>query len=198
MRIAILAVILALLLTPSLRSGAAAPSATTLHPTAAYPGASGTAQVELLGGRTTVTIALHGLPRAVAGRAVPVYVAWLATSDRRLYNLGAFTANDTGDAMSTFTPFAAPQGEFVIVVSAEPRADVSAPTAPRDTILLSAQLGAPPPPAARGLDAELGPGWFTPIIPAALGLFLLRHAARAHRAELRARRVPLPLAAPPA
>lgn len=195
MRIAILAALLVLLLTPSLRSGAAAPIATTLRPTPAYPQAGGTVQLSLQSGRPVLTFDLRGLPRPQAGRAAPVYVAWLADGERRLYNLGTLMPDEGGAALSTFTPYAAPKGELTVAISAESRADVVAPANPRDAVLLSAQLGTPPAPPARGIDAELGPGWFAPIIPATLGLILLRHAARSRRAELRARRLPTPVTA---
>lgn len=194
MRIAILTVILLLLLGPSLRPGVAASSPASLHPTAAFPGVSGTVQVERQGDRATITIALHGVPtkRAqpaqVGGAVAPVYIAWLVDEERRLYNLGRLPIDGAGEALSTFTPIAAPVGAMTVAVSAEPRADLVAPSTPRETFLASGQVAPPALTEARGLDSDFGPGWFAPIIPATLGLFLLRHAARTRRAELRARR----------
>ena len=68
MRIAILAVLLLLLLSPGLRSGAAAPITTTLLPTPADPQAGGTVQIERQGGRATLIFDMHGLP---TGNNVP-------------------------------------------------------------------------------------------------------------------------------
>jgi hypothetical protein len=154
-------------------------------------------QTERQGNRVTVSVDLRSLPtRLPQGQpqssdeqAAPHYIVWLVDSERRLYNLGGLTANGSGDAVSTFTPITVPLGAVTLAVSAEPRADLAVPSAPRDTVILSGQfaLGAVSP--THGLDNDFGPDWFAPIIPAALGLTLLRHAARARRAELRARRL---------
>lgn len=194
MRIAILTVLLVLLLGPSLRPGVAASSPAPLHPTAAFPGLSGTVQTERQGDRATFTIALHGVPTNAAqiaragGDAPPVCVVWLADDERRLYNLGRMSIDGAGEALSTFTPIAAPNGPMTVAVSIEPRADLVAPSAPRETILASGQVAPLALIGERTLDSDFGPGWFAPIIPATLGLFLLRHAFRTRRAELRARR----------
>ena len=202
MRIAILTVILVLLLGPSLRPGVAASSPAPLHPTAAFPNISGTVQSEQQGGRATFTIALRGVPIKPSqlpptnGAAAPAYVAWLVDGERRLYNLGSLTVNSAGEALSTFTPIAAPTGSMTVAVSLEPRADLVAPSAPRETILASGQIAPLTPADVHSLDSDFGPGWFAPIIPATLGLFLLRHAARTRRAELRARRTSVTAPAP--
>lgn len=190
MRIAILAVILLLLLSPGLRSSAAAPITTPLRPTPAYPQAGGTVQIERQGGRTVLAFDLHGLATGpgAANRAGQVYVVWLADAGRHLYNLGVLPVDGAGNAASTLTPIVTPAVGSVLAISAEPRADVIAPTAPRDTIVLSAPLDSSVAPKTNHLSADLGPGWFAPIIPATLGLILLRHAARTRRAELLARR----------
>jgi hypothetical protein len=202
MRIAILAVILLLLVSPSLHSSAAGPIATPLRPTPAYPQASGTVQIEIAGGRATLTFDLHGLPVGGApatGRATPIYVVWLADAGRHLYNLGALPVDAAGNVASTLTPFVAPAAGGVLAISAEPRADVAAPTAPQETVVLSGPVAGSITPVANHLAPDLGPDWFIPIIPATLGLTLLRHAARARRAELRARRPVSPIpSAPPA
>ena len=188
MRIAILTVLLLLLLGPSLRSGAAASSPAPLHPTPAFPGVSGTVQVERQGERMPITVALGGVPTTTTMPAIPVYVVWLVDEQRRLYNLGSLTVNRAGDALSTFTPIAATSGTLMIAISIEPRADLTAPSAPRETVIASGQIVPPRVGVARGLGSDFGPAWFAPIVPATLGLFLLRHAARTRRAELRARR----------
>lgn len=206
MRIAILAAILVLLLSPGLRSGAAAPLTTPLRPTPAYAQAGGTVEIERQGGRATLVFALHGLPvgKAVSGvtgarGAAPVYVVWLADAERHLYNLGTLPVDSAGNVASTLTPFVGFNTEGTLAVSVEPRADVPAPTAPHDTIILSAALVGTVMPQTSQISADLGPDWFAPIIPATLGLTLLRHAARTRRAELRARRLHTTLpSAPPA
>lgn len=198
MRIAILAVILILLLSPGLRSSAAPSSLTPLHPTPAFPRASGTVQAERRGDRATLTVAVRDLPLQIqnAGGAGPVYVAWLVDEERRLYNLGRLTTDGAGNAVSTFTPIDPPTGTVILAVSAEPRGDLRAPTAPRMTVILSGQIALGTILTTPRLDSDFGPDWFAPILPATLGLTLLRHAARARRAELRARQpiVPTPAA----
>ena len=197
MRIAFLVAILVLLLSPTLRSGAAASESLALYPTPAYPRASGTVQAERQGNRVIVSVDLRGLPANLSqGRTqssgeqiVPHYIVWLVDSERRLYNLGALTANGSGEAVSTFTPITVPPGTVTLAVSAEPRADLAVPSAPRDTVILSGQIALGAVSSARRFDNDFGPDWFAPIIPATLGLTLLRHAARTRRAELRARRL---------
>ncbi|HEY8602600.1 MAG TPA: hypothetical protein VIL85_29550 [Thermomicrobiales bacterium] len=196
MRIALLVVVLVLLLSPSLRSGAAASESLALYPTPAYPRASGTVQIERQGNRVTVGVNLRGLPtnlppgqnRTSGDQVAPHYIVWLVDSERRLYNLGGLTATGSGDAASTFTPITVPPGTVTLAVSAEPRADLTIPSAPGQTVILSGQFVPGTVSSAHGLDNDFGPDWFAPIIPATLGLTLLRHAARTRRAELRARR----------
>jgi hypothetical protein len=199
MRIAILAVMLLLLLSPSLHLSAAGPIATPLRPTPSYPQASGTVQIEIADGRAALTFDLHGLSASggapsVTGRSAPVYVVWLADASRHLYNLGALPVDSAGNVASTLTPFVVPAAGGVIAVSAEPRADLAAPTAPQETVVLSGPVAGSLAPATNHFAPDFGPDWFVPIIPATLGLTLLRHAARARRAELRARRPAEPLA----
>jgi hypothetical protein len=152
-------------------------------------------QVERQGERMPITVTLGGVSSTASTLSDPVYVVWLVDEQRRLYNLGSLTVNRAGDALSTFTPIVTTSGSLLIAVSIESRADLAAPRAPRETIIASGQIEAPRVSVARGLDSDFGPGWFAPIVPATLGLFLLRHAARTRRAELRARRA---LAATPA
>lgn len=190
MRIAILMVILLLLLGPDLRSGAAASSPAPLHPTPLFPGVSGTVQAERQDGRAAFTVALGGVPTAPTGIANPVYVVWLADEQRRLYNLGSLVIDSSGHALSTFTPLVAPNGTLAIAVSIEPRADLAAPRAPRETVIASGQIAPLTANGTHGLDSDFGPAWLVPLVPATLGFFLLRHAARTRRAELRARRHP--------
>lgn len=197
MRIAFLVAILILLLSPSLRSGAAASERLALYPTPAYPQASGTVQAERQGNRVTVSVDLRGLPTSLpqgqnqtsGEQVVPHYIVWLVDSERRLYNLGGLIANGSGDVVSTFTPITVPPGTVTLAVSAEPRADLTVPSAPHETVILSGQFAFDAVPSAHQLDNDFGPDWFAPIIPATLGLILLRHAARTRRAELRARRL---------
>ncbi len=197
MRIAFLSAILVLLLSPSLRSGAAASDRLALYPTPAYPYASGAVQAERQGNRVTVSVDLRGLPsgtpqgrsRTNSDQATPHYIVWLVDSERRLYNLGGLTANGSGEAVSTFTPITAPPGVLTIAVSAEPSADLAVPSAPRETVILSGQFALGAVSSAHRFDNDFGPDWFAPIIPATLGLTLLRHAVRTRRAELRARRL---------
>ena len=193
MRITILAAILLVLLLPGLRPGAAASSASPLAPTEAFPGVSGTVQSGRQDDRATLTINLHGLrtiPPSQSQVGGSVYVAWMVDEGHHLYNLGTLTSDAAGDAVSTFTPIVAPTGTVVLAISAEPRGGLPAPTAPRETVFLSGQLALAVAPTARRLDSDFGPDWFAPILPAAIGLALLRHAARTRRAELRARPLP--------
>jgi hypothetical protein len=195
MRIAFLVAVLVLLLSPSLRSGAAASESLTLYPTPAYQRASGMMQAERQGNRVIISVDLHGLPtsltqvQSLPGNDLfaPNYIVWLVDSERRLYNLGGLTADASGNAVSTFTPITIPPGAVTIAVSAEPRADLAVPAAPRDTVILSGQFALGAVASAHRFDNDFGPAWFAPILPATLGLTLLRHAARTRRAELRAR-----------
>ena len=197
MRIAFLVAILVLLLSPTLRSGAAASDNLALYATPAYPRASGAVQTERQGNRVTASVDLHGLPTSIAqgqsqgngDQATPHYIVWLVDSERRLYNLGGLIANGSGDAVSTFTPITVPPGTVTIAVSVEPRADLSVPSAPRETVILSGQFALGTVSPTHRLDNDFGPDWFAPILPAILGLTLLRYAARTRRAELRARRL---------
>ena len=200
MRIAFLSAILVLLLSPSLRSGAAASESLALYPTPAYPHASGAVQAEHQGNRVTVSVDLRGLPSGIpqgqsqanGAQVRPHYIVWLVDSEQRLYNLGGLIANGSGEAVSTFTPITVPPGVLAIAVSAEPRADLTVPSAPRETVILSGQFALGAVSSAHSLDNDFGPDWFAPIIPATLGLTLLRHAARTRRAELCARRLDIP------
>jgi hypothetical protein len=197
MRIAFLVAVLLLLLSPTLRSGAAASESLALYPTPAYPRASGTMQAERQGNRVTVSVDLRGLPTRLpqgqyqsnSEQVTPHYIVWLVDSERRLYNLGSLIANGSGDAVSTFTPITVPPGAVTLAVSAEPRADLAVPSSPRETVILSGQFAFGAVSPTHGLDNDFGPDWFAPIVPATLGLTLLRHVARTRRAELRARRL---------
>lgn len=179
MRIVVLSLILLALLLPGLRAEAGTPPRATLRPTAARATAHGEVGYAARGGQLTLQIAVGGL-RPVGGGAA--YVVWLADGERRLLNAGALVPDADGAASATLGPFALAGGGLIVAVSAEPDAGVAAPTAPQSGIVLSGQF----PPAAtspwHNLNALLGPDWYAPILPAALGLTLLRQAGRARRA----------------
>ncbi len=192
MRIAVLLVLLGLLLGFNLRASAAAPATVvTLRPTPGAPGARGTAQLATAGAHLSLTLDLQHLPIAapVAGKRAPgYYVVWLLDDARHLYNLGAVVADGSGEAVSTFTPPPGWTGEATVAISLETRPDPATPNAARETIILSASITPPAAAHAAALVADFGPGWIAPILPAALGLALLRYAARVRRAEQAAHR----------
>lgn len=186
MRIVVLTLLLVALLLPGLRAGAVAPPAVPLHPTAAQAGASGVAGYAARTGQLTLHLDVEGLPPrptlgASTGRAS--YVVWLVDAERRLINAGTLAPDDAGTASAALGPFMLDPAGLIVAVSVEPRADVAAPTASAATVILSGQFPRGQPRSASRLDAYLGPDWFAPVLPAALGLTLLRQAARARRHE---------------
>jgi len=197
MRIAVLLVLLGLLLGFNLRASAAAPATVVaLRPTPNAPSARGTAQLATQGSHLALTLDLQHLPVAapVMGvRAPRYYVVWLLDDAQHLYNLGAVVADGSGHTLSTFTPPPDWIGEATMAISLETRPDPAAPTAARDTIALAGSVMPPAAAHADGLAADFGPGWVAPILPAALGLTLLRYAARVRRAEQAAYRRAAPL-----
>lgn len=197
MRIVVLLILLGLLLGFNLRASAAAPATVVaLRPTPGSPGARGTAQLATQGSRIALTLELHNLPVSapVMGKRAPgYYVVWLLDDARHLYNLGAVVADGSGRMLSTFTPPSGWIGEATVAISLEARPDSAAPNAARETIALSGSITPPVATHADGLAADFGPGWLVPILPAALGLTLLRYAARVRRAEQAAYRRATPL-----
>ena len=197
MRIAVLIVLLALLLGFNLRASAAAPATVVvLRPTPGAPGARGTAQLATRGSRLALTLDLRDLPVAapvVGERAPAYYVVWLLDDAQHRYNLGAVVADGSGRTLSTFTPPFGWTGEATVAVSLETRPDPVTPNAARETIALVGSIAPPVAARADGLAADFGPAWLAPILPAALGLTLLRYAARVRRAERAAYRRAAPL-----
>ena len=197
MRIAVLIVLLGLLLGFNLRASAAAPATVVvLRPTPGTPGARGTAQLATRGSQLALTLDLHDLPitAPVAGKRAPgYYVVWLLDDAHHLYNLGAVVADGSGQAVSTFTPPFGWSGEATVAISLEMQPDPVAPNATRETIALAGSITPPSAAHAEGLAADFGPAWIAPILPAALGLTLLRYAARVRRAEQAAYRRTAPL-----
>lgn len=191
-RIALLSVLLLVLLTPSLRSDAADQIATPLHPAPNYPQASGTVRVAAQGDRTLLSLDLHGLPMTSSR----LYVVWVVAPDRRLYNAGALTVDQRGDAAGDLAAVPVAPGGLVLGVSAESFPDIPAPATPQSTVVLSGQLPDSAPRRTDHLSASLGPDWFAPIIPASLGFLLLRHARRLRRAERHRAAPPEPLGQP--
>lgn len=185
MRIVVLTLILIALLLPGLRAEAVAPPAVALSPTVARPEASGVVGYATRSGQVTLQLDLRGLtPQPTVGASAmrAVYVVWLADAERRLVNAGTLTPATDGVASVVLGPFAVDPAGLIVAVSAEPRADVAAPTSPSNTVVLSGQFPRVQPRPANGLDSYLGPDWFAPVLPAALGLTLLRQASRARRA----------------
>jgi len=197
MRIAVLIVLLGLLLVFNLRVSAAAPATVVvLRPTPGAPGARGTAQLGMQGSQLALTLDLHDLPVAASatGKRVPsYYVVWLLDDAHHLYNLGAVVADGSGQTVSTFSPPIGWRGEATVAISLEMRPDPTTPNAARETIALVGSLTPPVAIHADGLAADFGPAWIAPILPAALGLTLLRYAARVRRAEQAAYRRAAPL-----
>jgi hypothetical protein len=188
MRIVILTQILAALLLPGLRAGAVAPPAVSLHPTAMLPGASGGVGYTTRSGQITLQLDLRGLlPQPVVGvsPARAVYVVWLADADRHLVNAGIVIPAQDGAVNATLGPFPVDPAGLIVAVSAEPYADVTAPTAPTTTVALSGQFPRVPARSANDLNSYLGPDWAAPVLPAALGFTLLRQAGRSRRASAR-------------
>ena len=184
MRIVVLTLLLIALLLPGLRAAAVAPPVATLHPTAAGAGASGVVGYTARAGQLTLHLDVGGLPpRPVLGASATraVYVVWIVDADRRLINAGALTPSDSGAASTTLGPFALAPIGLIVAVSAEPRPDVTAPTAPTATVVLSGQFPRDQPRPVSRLSAYLGPDWFAPVLPAALGLTLLRQVGRSRR-----------------
>ena len=182
MRIALLSLLLIALLLPGLRAEAGAPLTATLHPPATGVGASGAAGYTTRAGQLMLHLDVGGLaPQptlAVAAR--PVYVVWLVDGEHRLINAGTLTPVG-GAASANFGPFALAPTGLIVAVSVEPRPDVAAPTAPTTGVVLSGQFPSETTRRASWLSAYLGPDWFAPIIPAALGLTLLRQVGRTRR-----------------
>lgn len=198
MRILFLLTLLALLLGVNLRARTVAPLAITLRPTPAFPGARGTAHLATQGSHLALTLDLEGLPavgQADTGSAVEYYVIWLVDDARQLYNLGALVTDGSGRVVSTFTPPITWDGPATLAISIETRPDPAAPAIARDTIALAGAVAPPFAPHVGGLAADLGPGWLAPILPAALGLTLLRYAMRIRRAEQQATHASPPLIA---
>lgn len=196
MRIAVLLVLLGLLLGLNLRASTAAPAMVTLRPTPGAPGARGTARVTTQGSQLALTLDLHNLPVAApgaGGRMSRYYVVWLLDDTRHLYNLGAILADGRGTMLSTFTPPPDWMGETTVAISLEARPDPAAPNAAREAIALAGNVTPPVAVHADGLAADFGPSWLAPILPAALGLTLLRYAMRVRRAEQATYRHPTPL-----
>lgn len=182
MRIAILSLLLCALLLPGLRAEAGAPLAATLHPPAAGTNASGTAGYTTRAGQLMLHLDVGGLaPQPTLGTAVrAVYVVWLVDGEHRLINAGTLTPSGGGTSAS-FGPYALDPTGLIVAVSVEPRPDVAAPTAPTTGVVLSGQFPREATRQASWLSTYLGPDWFAPILPAALGLTLLRQARRTRR-----------------
>lgn len=181
MRLAILAILLLLLLAPSLYSAVAAPAPVTLRPTAGHPAASGSMRVVARDDQVKLTVDARGLP------VRPVYVVWLVDAERRLVNLGTLPIDARGNGTRSFSTSAVTPTYLILAISAEPHANVVAPDRRRDSVVL---VGESIPSGAgnfRRLTRDFGPAWFVPILPAALGLSLIRGA----------RRLTGPLAPPP-
>jgi hypothetical protein len=188
MRIVVLTLILIALLLPGLRAEAVAPPAVALSPTVVRPEASGVVGYATRAGQITLQLDLRGLspqPTIGASAARGVYVVWLADSERRLVNAGTLAPATDGVASAVLGPFGVDPTGLIVAVSAEPRADVAAPTAPSATVILSGQFPRTQARPANGLNSYLGPDWLAPILPAALGLTLLRQAGRSRRATAR-------------
>lgn len=197
MRIVVLIVLLGLLLGFNLRASAAAPATVVvLRPTPGVPGARGTAELAMQGSQLALTLDLHDLPVAASAtgkRSPSYYVVWFLDDAHHLYNLGAVVADGSGQTVSTFTPPFGWSGEATVAISSETRPDLAAPNVGRETIALAGSLTPPVTVHADGLAADFGPAWIAPILPAALGLTLLRYAARIRRAEQAAYRRAVPL-----
>jgi hypothetical protein len=196
MRIIILVALLGILLGFNLRASAAAPATMVLRPTPSAPGAHGTAQLATQGSQFELTLDLQNLPVAASGpnaRVPGYYVVWLLDDERHLYNLGAVVADGSGQVLSTFTPPTGWTGEAMVAISLEARPDPRTPNTAHETIALTGSIAPPVAAHADDLAADFGPGWLAPILPAALGLTLLRYAARERRAEQAAYRRAAPL-----
>ncbi len=179
MRIVILSLILSALLLPGLRAEAVAPPLVALHPTTTQQAARGTVGSTVRGGQLTLQLDASGLPAPTGARSV--YVVWLADTEQRLINAGSLALTPAGAATATLGPFPLAAAGLVVAISAAPCAPVVAPSAPRASVILSGQF---PPVATSPLDrlsTFLGPDWFAPILPAALGLTLLRQVGRSRR-----------------
>ncbi|MFN8538415.1 MAG: hypothetical protein U0232_13180 [Thermomicrobiales bacterium] len=188
MRIVILTLILFALLLPGLRAEAVAPPAVSLHPTAMLPRASGVVGYTARSGQITLQLDLRGLsPQPTVGVSATraVYVVWLADADRRLMNAGSFVPTLDGAASAVLGPFPIDPAGLIVAISAEPYADVAAPTAPKTAVALSGQFPRVAARPANGLNSYLGPDWAAPVLPAALGFTLLRQASRSRRAAAR-------------
>ncbi len=110
-----------------------------------------------------------------------VYVVWLADTERRLINAGSLAPTPVGVATATLGPFPLAAAGLVVAITAEPSATVVAPTAPQSTVVLSGQFPQVTTSPLNRLSTFLGPDWFAPILPAALGLTLLRQVGRSRR-----------------
>lgn len=184
MRIVVLSLLLIALLLPGFRAEAVAPPAASLHPTGVGAGVSGVASYTDRAGQLTLHLDVGGLtPKPVLGASAArgVYVVWLVDVERRLMNAGVLTPSESGTASANFGPFSLSPTGLIVAVSAEPRPDVAAPTAPSATVVLSGQFPREQTRTVGRLSAYLGPDWFAPVLPAALGLTLLRQAGRSRR-----------------
>lgn len=183
-RILILGILLILLLAPGLVAAEEAPPL-SLSPAAGYPAAAGQARLVATEDGLLLTIEARGLTarpaRAAAaggGPGRPVFVVWLIDATRRPVNLGTLAVDADGNGAQSLRVRDADPDALTVVVSAEPRTTVAAPSAPRDGIVLMGQFPEGGWGRRAGLARDLGPGWFTPILPAALGLMFLRGARR--------------------
>lgn len=179
MRIVILSLILTALLLPGLRAEAVAPPLVALHPTTTQQTARGTVGYTVRGGQITLQLDVSGLPAPVGARSV--YVVWLADTEHRLVNAGSLAPTSTGAATATLGPFPLAAAGLVVAITAEPGVTVVAPTAPQSSVVLSGQFPQVVTSPLDRLSTFLGPDWFAPILPAALGLTLLRQVGRSRR-----------------
>ena len=180
MRIAILAGLLALLLIPTLQAGAAAPGGRVVRLTlGAVPGspAAGAATLDLRGERAILTLDVRGLPDLpLRGRSA--YMLFLLDGNGRVTGRHPLPIEGAGAVTLSLDPRTAREARALAVVSTEPRAAILKPAVPYHTFLLAGDLDGGRGGSLRRLAREFGPGWFAPILPAALGVTLLRHARR--------------------
>ena len=180
MRITILAGLLALLLIPNLRAGAAAPGGGVVRLTlGAMPGspAAGTATLDLRGERAILTLDVRGLPDLpLRGRSA--YMLFLLDGTGRVTGRHPLPLEGDGAMTLSLDPRAAREARSLAVVSTEPRAAILKPAIPYHTPLLVGKLDGDRMEGLRRLMREFGPSWFVPILPAALGVTLLRRARR--------------------
>jgi len=187
MRITILAGLLALLLIPTLRAGAVSPEGRVVRLTLAAVAdspATGTATLDLRAERATVTLDVRGLPDlALRGRSV--YMLFLLDGNGRVTGLHPLPIEQDGIITLSLDPRAVRAARSLALVSTKPRAAIMKPAVPYHTPLLTGDLDGGRGEGLRRLAREFGPGWFAPLLPAALGLTLLRHARRLVKHEVR-------------